>query len=135
MNGEVFKQKTIWIPFIFALSLLQFGCVSNTYWTWEHNDLSNSQLAKDRQECRQLAQNEADSRDFFYNNYRNDPFYWPYHPRKHFYDPYWNWNWYRHNSFIRYQDNLERYFTICMKAKGWTPVQKIKKKEVKPTKQ
>ncbi len=86
MSGKVFKQKTIWIPFIFALTLFQFGCVSKTYWTWEHNELSKSQLVLDRQECRQLARNEADGRDFFYN-YRNDPFYWPYHSRKHFYDP------------------------------------------------
>jgi hypothetical protein len=132
MNGKIFKQKAIWILFILALTLLQFGCVSNTYWTWEHNELNNSQLAEDRQECRQLAQKEADSHNFFYN-YRYDPFYWPYHQRKHSYDPYWNW--YRHNSFIRYQDNLDRYFYICMKAKGWERVQKIKKVKAKPNKQ
>lgn len=124
MNGKVFKQKSIWLPFILILTLLQFGCVSNSYWTWEHNELNNSQLANNRQECRQLARIEADNHDFFYS-YRNDPFYWPYNPRKHFNEPYWSW--YRHNRFIRYQENLDRYFYICMKAKGWERVQKIKK--------
>lgn len=133
MNKNVFRQTFIWIPLVLAFVLIQSGCASKTYWTWEHNELTTSQMVKDRQECRQLARIEADNHDFFYN-YRYDPFYWPHHSRKHYYNSYWDWNWYRHDRFIRYQDSLDRYFYICMKAKGWERVKKIKQESPDPNK-
>ncbi len=107
--------------------LLTCGCVGNTYWAWEHSDnLDSNRLAQDRQECQNLAKKEVEQYNFFYNSY-NFPFY----PRHFYYDRYGRsyFGWRSHYEFLRYQDDLKRYFRICMQAKGWQWVKKEPDKE------
>jgi hypothetical protein len=124
------KTKRCWLhvfvtPLLLTLILFLSGCASTTYWTWEHKeDFSRSQLQKDRQECRRIAQIEANQSNLFYNDWY-DPFYWSYRSHRNNHDPFY-WSWYRHDRFLRYQDDLDRYYFICMRAKGWERVKKNK---------
>ncbi|WP_139167544.1 hypothetical protein [Desulfuromusa kysingii] len=117
--------------------LLLCGCVSNSYWTWQHpNMLDEMQLQEDRKECWDLAKAEVDSINYYYDYARyNVRYYWPYNRHNHHkgkvksFDPYFN-N-YSHYKFFQRQDDLDRFFRICMKTKGWQRV-KVERIEKQP---
>jgi len=124
MTVNPYAQKK---GFFLLLTLLLFvlsGCASKTYWEWEHKDhLDRSILLADRQECQKIARREADRNDHYYL-YHDYLYYWPYDRWGRYYVPYRGW--YLHSRFMRYQDDLERFFSVCMKAKGWTLVKKVR---------
>ena len=107
---------------VFMLLLLLCGCVSHSHWTWQHPDKqSELQLLKDRKDCRDLAWAEVAQANYFYDFY--DRYAFP------FYDPYYHnrfyplhFHGYYHYQFFQRQEDLERFFRICMKAKGWQRV-------------
>lgn len=122
MMSHRIRQKRGFIFFLLMCSLALGGCATTTQWTWEHVDhLDQAVLAKDREECRNIARQEA-------NQHQYDPFYyddfyfWPYQRWGRY--PFSYWGWSHHSRFELYQDNLERYFNVCMKAKGWSLVRK-----------
>lgn len=123
---NLLRQKSALIVFLAALTLLLSGCASTTYWSWEHPLHDQSLLAGIQQECRLLAREEADRNEFFYG-YRSSPYYWPYFSKRHYYDPYWNW--YYHDRVLRYHDDIDRNYRLCMKAKGWALVKKQKEEK------
>ncbi|MCW8892073.1 MAG: hypothetical protein OQK50_00625 [Deltaproteobacteria bacterium] len=97
--------------------------MNNTYWVWEHEEVkSQSLLLKDQQDCRKLARQEADQVNYFFR-YTDFPFYWPYYDRQSFHRPYWGWN--NHYRFLRWQDDYDRFFHLCMRAKGWRLSKKV----------
>lgn len=105
------------------------GCASSSYWAWQHPDKQGElQLLKDQKECRDLAQAEVAKINYyfdFYNMY-DFPYYWPsprdrhHRPVLRSYHPYFGS--YGHYRFLQQQDDLDRFFRICMKAKGWRRV-------------
>ena len=106
------------------LLLLLCGCVSHSQWIWQHTDkLGELQLLKDRKECRELAQTEVVQINYYYDFYGYDmydfPFYGPYY-RDRYYRPYFRG--YHQYRFFQQQDDLGRFFRVCMKAKGWQRV-------------
>ncbi|PLY04008.1 MAG: hypothetical protein C0622_03455 [Desulfuromonas sp.] len=112
-----------------ALTLLMLlsGCAGTGTWVWEHEQqLDAVALAQARSECEQLARREADRLDFFYPPYSDYPFY-----RQGFHPPYYQpWiGWSQHSRFFRYQDNFDRFFRICMTAKGWHLVKRQQEKQ------
>ncbi len=118
--------------------LLLSGCASSGYWTWQHPDKQGElQLLKDQKECRDLAQSEVASINYFYDYYDmyNFPYYWPYYSDRHrkpmirSYNPYFRS--YGHYRFLQQQNDLDRFFRICMKSKGWQRV-KVEPDEKKP---
>lgn len=105
-----FKHFLQVIP-IFLLLLLS-GCGSHSNRTWQHPDKQGElQLLKDWKECRELAQTEVAQINYFYNFYGGGMYELPY------YGPYYRGD--------RYQDDVERFFRVCMKAKGWQRVKII----------
>ncbi|MFK5926172.1 MAG: hypothetical protein QM483_06040 [Desulfuromusa sp.] len=107
---------------IFFLLLLS-GCVSSSDWIWQHPDKQGElQLLKDKKECRDLAQSEVAQSNYFYDYYDmyDFPYYWPYY-RDSYRRPYFRG--YGHYRFRQQQDNLERFFRVCMKSKGWERVE------------
>lgn len=119
-----YAKRTIFSLLLIVLMLILSGCASKTYWEWEHKDqVDRSQLLKDREECRKIARQEADRNDHYYL-YNDYFYYWPYDRWGRRYVPYWGWH--HHSRFMRYQDDLERFFSVCMKSKGWTLVKKVR---------
>lgn len=123
MTLRLRKPNFLLAVLLLALPFFVGGCASGTYWTWEHPTYGQGRLGADQQECRQLARQEANRNDFFYG-YGSYPLYWPHFSRRYYYDPYWDW--YYHDRFMRYQNDLDRYYRLCMKAKGWSLVKKQK---------
>jgi hypothetical protein len=118
------RIKHFWGVIAIFMLLLLCGCVGNSYWTWQHPDKqSELQLLKDRNECRNLAQTEVAQINYFYDFYDygmdDFPFYAPSY-RNRFYRPYFRG--YHNYKFFQQQNDLERFFRICMKAKGWQRV-------------
>lgn len=109
--------------------LLLSGCVSSSYWTWQHPDKQGElQLLKDKKECRDLAQSEVAQINYFYGYYDiyDFSYYWPYYRDKHR-RPYERWHnhyfrSYSHYRFLQQQNDLDRFFRICMKSRGWQRV-------------
>jgi len=106
------------LPLIFVLLLA--GCA--TPWVWQHpQGLGKQELEQATNECLDLAWQEANSRDYY------TPYYYPYYP---YYDRYY----YRHSPYyydypppIFYDSQRrlydeQRFFRICMHAKGWRQV-------------
>ncbi len=119
-------SRNISVLFLLALTVALTGCVSNSYWAWEHHDLNRNNrltLAEDQRECHNLAHDEANRYDYLYF-YRNYPYFKPYYRQGRYYDPFWEWQY--HDRFFRYQNALDRYYRICMKAKGWSLIKKTK---------
>jgi hypothetical protein len=109
---------------IFMLLVLS-GCAGSGYWTWQHPDKQGElQLLKDQKECRDLAQAEVANINYYFDFYDMyaSPYYWPsYRDRHHrIYGPYFSS--YSHYRFMQQQDDLDRFFRICMKSKGWRRV-------------
>ena len=125
------------LSMIFLLLLLG-GCVSGGHWTWQHQIKQGElQLLKDKKECRDLARSEVANINFFYDYYgRHDfPFYWPYY-RDRYRRPYFrnynhNYGDYSYYRFLQQQNELDRFFRICMKVKGWERV-KVKSDPKQP---
>ena len=119
-------QKARW-PYLLLilcagfLLLLLAGCVSGGHWTWTHPaGYGGQQLAHDREVCLALANREAGRNHY---RYRWSDLYWgsSFYPYPGFYQrPYFDW--YRYDYGFRYQDELRRFFRICMEAKGWQRV-------------
>jgi hypothetical protein len=112
--------------------LLLSGCVSSSYWTWQHHDKQGElQLLKDKKECRDLAQSEVSSINYYHDFYGMYDFsyYWPYYRGSHrlpyfrSYKPFFGS--YGHYRFLQQQDDLDRFFRICMKSKGWYRVKVV----------
>ncbi len=108
-----------------ALLLLLSGCVSKSYWVWQHPDKQGElQLLQDQKECRELAQTEVAQINYFYDFYDMGYLYdFPYYDdsyRGRYHRPFFRG--YHHYRFIREQDYFERFFRVCMKAKGWQQV-------------
>ncbi len=94
------------------------GCANPSQWTWQHPDKKEDlQLLQDKRECRRLAEDEVAKIDYFYS-YNFYDFHYPHlHQRNSFYWPYSHG--YGHDSFYQQRADLENFFWICMKAKGW----------------
>lgn len=111
-----------------ALLLLLCSCVNHSYWTWQHPDKQGElQLLKERKECRDLAQTEVAQINYYYDFYDmnylyNFPHYSPYY-RDRYRRPFFRG--YHHYRFMQQQDDLERFFRICMKSKGWQRVKVV----------
>lgn len=120
-------MRRICVKFILLLlALVLNGCAGNSYWTWEHpQGLGSQQLQKDELECRRLAEREANISSYRYYYY-DYPYYDLYAYRGRHHPAYYDWTWYNHYRFIQYQDDLDRYFRVCMTAKGWQLVRKEK---------
>lgn len=105
-----------------TLLLLLCGCASLSYWTWQHPNIqSELQLLKDRKECRELARTEVVQINYYYSFYNMGQRYdFP----SYYYDQYRSpfFHGYHHYLFMQQQEDLERFFLICMKAKGWQQV-------------
>ena len=96
---------------VFPLLLL-CSCGSHSNWTWQHpNKQGELLLPEDLKECRELAQTEVLQINYFYDCYGYGMYDLSY------YGPYYRGD--------RYQDDLERFFQVCMKAKGWQRVKII----------
>lgn len=99
-------------------ALLLTGCAARGTLVWQHSQgYDDTRLEADRKDCLRLAQREVRYPYFYYN----DPFFpfyppFPYHGR--YYYP-GNTLWYDHFQQVRYQDELNRLFHLCMEAKGW----------------
>ena len=119
-----FKQLQIFLILaIFPVLVLLNGCVSKSYWAWEHDDQDKKHLqVKDEQECRELARKEADKFSYYCYDTGASIYWPPPYDRYRIEQPDWGWN--NHYRFLRYQDNLERLFRFCMQAKGWRLVSK-----------
>jgi len=116
---------------ILLTTILLGGCVSKSHWVWKNPDKPTEiDFLKDKKECRELARSETAQIDYYYDYSPfgppfGIPFYVPY-----YYDRYS----YRHPFFNDYryfqeQDDLEHFYRVCMKAKGWELVKIEKKKE------
>lgn len=112
------------------------GCAGSGHWTWQHPEKQGELLLlQDKKICRELAQSEVKKINYFYDYYSmyRFPFFSPFYGRRH-YKPY-AWNQYHslssihHYSFLQQQDDLERFFRICMQSKGW---ERIKIETEKP---
>ena len=100
------------------------SCAGGSYWVWEHPDgLDQQRFLKDQEECRKLAQTEADRIRYRYYFY-DFPYYIPHHYRDRNYFPYDPWSWNSHYRFIRYQEDLEMFYRICLQSKGWVWLRK-----------
>ncbi len=97
--------------------LLLSGCLGNSYLAWQHPaGLSNAELQTAKAQCRQLAQNEVNRFDY-YEPYYDHPFYYERYSRGGHYRPYfWRRSYY---DFHRYNIDLDRFYKVCMQAKGW----------------
>lgn len=108
-----------------VLLLLLCGCVSHNQWTWQHPEKQGElQLLKDQKKCRELAQTEVAQINYLYNFYAMDylynfPFYDHYY-RDRYLRPFFRG--YHHYRFMQEQDDFERFYRVCMKAKGWQRV-------------
>ena len=103
---------------IFLLLLLS-GCASSSHWVWQHPDNQGElQLLKDKKECRDIAQTEVAKINYFYDYYDRYDFsyYRPYY-RDRYRMPYFRS--YGHYRFLQQQNDLDRFYRICMKSKGW----------------
>lgn len=105
------------------------GCASSGHWTWQHPEKGGELLLlQDKKICHELAQSEVERINYFYNYYYMYRFpFFPHHSGKRHFKPYtWNHNYslsgIHHYSFLQQQDDLERFFRICMKSKGWNRV-------------
>jgi len=118
------NKKILCLVAIFTLLLL-CGCISNNRWVWQHPDKQGElQLLKDQTECRKLAQTEVAQINYFSDYYDmgylyDFPFY-GYSYRGKYRRPFFRG--YHHYRFMQEQDDFERFFRVCMKAKGWQRV-------------
>jgi hypothetical protein len=92
-------------------------------WVWQHpQGLGPQELQRATAECRELAWEEANRYDFF-GPYPY-PYFFPYYARPHHRHPHF---WYDdpppfyYHSQRRILDE-QRFFQICMQAKGWRQV-------------
>lgn len=101
---------------VILLLLILSGCATSTL-VWEHTQgLDAEQRLLAQQECRELAHREARYQSFFYDGLffpLRSSFY--YHERYYAPSPFW----YEHNRQMRYHDNANRFYRLCMEAKGW----------------
>ncbi|WP_303721069.1 hypothetical protein [Malonomonas rubra] len=99
-----------------AILLLLSGCIGLNRWEWQHpenyGDAARQQAIA---ECDQIAGEEV---------FRRNYFYFPLYPR--YYDRYYDHDrrpfYWTDDYFYRTQQKLydrQRFFRICMKAKGW----------------
>lgn len=103
------------------LPIILGGCVSKSHWVWKNLEKPTElEFLKDKKECRDLAREETSRIDYYYDYAPfgrpfGIPFYAPYH---------YDYHGYRHHFFNDYryfqeQDDYDRFFRVCMKAKGW----------------
>ncbi len=124
------RRKPDWFKFFLqlisaTLLLLLCSCISPSYWIWQHpNKQGELQLLKDRKECHELAKTEVAQINYYYAFYNMgqryeylsySPYYYDRYRRPYFHS-------YHHFRFVQQQGDLERFFQICMKAKGWRRV-------------
>lgn len=111
---------------LLLLVLLLAGCAPPTKWVWQHpQGLDQQQLQQAISSCDQIAQDEIARNDYFtpylfpyYPPYADSYYFWrhrylydyPYYPPSYYYD-----------SERRFFDR-QRFFRICMHAKGWRKV-------------
>jgi hypothetical protein len=116
-----FLLPTLLLPIVLG------GCVNKSHWVWKHPEKPTElEFLSDKKECNDLAQEESSKIDYYYG-YRSlfsSPFYTPYYHDRYSYHPFAN-----DDRYFRQQDDLERFFRVCMKAKGWELVKVEKKKE------
>jgi len=99
------------------LPIVLGGCVNKSHWVWKNPEKpAESDYLKDEKECNELAQSETSRIDYYYGYHSlfSSPFYTPYYHDRCSYHPFAN-----DDRYFRQQDDLERFFRICMKAKGW----------------
>jgi len=116
MSAPFVKEKFSHQVVLFSLLFL-WGCASP--WTWQHPDgLGEQELQNAVQECQKIARDEVNRFDY-YTPYPAPP-YFPLHDRFRHYNPYWDTYppplYY--DSQRKFIDE-ERFFRICMFAKGW----------------
>jgi hypothetical protein len=120
--------------FLFLLILLLIilgGCVSKSHWVWKNPEkLTELELLKDKQTCRDLARLETSQINYYYNySPFGAPFGFPsYAP--YYYDRYrYRCPFFNNGHYFQRQDDLKRFYRVCMKAKGWKRVEIEEKKE------
>lgn len=111
---------------LLASSLVLSGCMTSGNWVWQHPIEQDDQARVQAIiACEQIADDEV-RRKVYYSPYRF-PYYDRYYSR---HDHYFYWpNDFFYNAHREFQD-WNRYFRICMKAKGWRRVN-ISKPEAK----
>jgi len=119
MRGTQFSQH---LRIVFPLiCLLLTGCA--TPWVWEHpQKLGPEELQAATAECEQLAREEANRNDYFLPG--PYPYFSPYPSRFNDYRYAYPYDYpfsFYYDSQRRF-DDLQRFFRICMQAKGWRQV-------------
>lgn len=110
---------------ILLLPIILGGCVSKSHWVWKNPEKPTELLLlKDKKTCRDLARTEVAQINYYYDFYAMDYLYdYPFYPlyyRDRYRRPFFRG--YHHYRFMQEQDDLEHFFRICMKAKGWQRV-------------
>ena len=114
------------------LAMILGGCVGKSHWVWQNPEkTTDREFLEDKKECRDLASEESSRIDYYYDYSPfgrpfGIPFYSPYH--RH------NYHGNRHTFFnddryFQEQDAYDRFFRVCMKAKGWKWVKVEKEKD------
>lgn len=106
------------MKYIVILMLLVLGgCAAYPRLIWEHpQGFDADQRLQAQQECRELAHREARYQSFFYGD-----LFFPFHRSFYYHDRHYPSStfWYEHHRQLKYQDDLDRFYHLCMEAKGW----------------
>ena len=102
---------------ILVLFVFLTGCAGRGVLVWEHPEgLDDLQLQQAQNECRQIAQREVSYPYYPYGDLLF-PFYRPFNYHGRYYAD--DWIWRDHFAQMRYQEELSRFYRVCMEAKGW----------------
>jgi hypothetical protein len=100
---------------LLLISLLLSGCLGGETWRWQHPDeLTDQARLQAIVSCEQLADEEV-RRNYAFYDYYPFPVYRSYSPQDRFF---FRDHYFHYLNHRRMQDR-NRYFHICMKAKGW----------------
>lgn len=110
------SQKFRKLAILLTSLLLLSGCIGKQQWEWQHPQNPGDEAKRLAiAECEKIASEELRPGDYYL--YFPYPSYFDRHVFKERYPYYWN----DYYLFRAQQDFFERqrYFRICMKAKGW----------------